>query len=471
MKWSKYSEAIFDAYVSEIPGLLVQAVPGAGKTTNIRHMWSMDARECAYLVFNKHTQVEAEEKLMVKPGSAICTLNSLGYRAVRNTFGRVMLDDRKVYNIIKEMYGNKLKKEQWSVLNKTVQLAKCISLTSDLTDTQYDGIVSIHDIDEYPGLQTQTRNVLQRSDEITDVIDFADQLRFPVIYQCNVPHYSVVLGDEVQDFNAVQAALLQHIKADSYVLVGDRNQSLYGFRGAMVGSMNYLAEWFNCQELPLSINYRCATSIVEEAAQIYPEIEPWEESSVGVVRNSTPQAEMLTLAPNDLVLCRLNRPLIEYAYELLRNNVACHVRGRDIGQGLVQLIERQKAIDVQHLIGKLCDARDVELLKAQMKDDIGKAQRVEDKYNSALLFCSKCSLDDAPDAVISEVQRLFEAGNGVCLTTVHKAKGLEADRALLLHTQLFSDFQRKASKAWQRVQERNILYVAVTRAKRELVYM
>jgi superfamily I DNA/RNA helicase len=66
---------------------------------------------------------------------------------------------------------------------------------------------------------------------------------------------------------------------------------------------------------------------------------------------------------------------------------------------------------------------------------------------------------------------VFDQGKGVCLSTVHKAKGLEAQRALLLQHELYGVFAGRAKQRWQREQERNALYVALTRAKQELVYM
>ena len=173
----------------------------------------------------------------------------------------------------------------------------------------------------------------------------------------------------------------------------------------------------------------------------------------------------------DIVLCRMNRPLVQLAYQLLQGGIPCHVRGRDIGNGLVKLIEKQGAFTVRELIGYLNDECSVELEKARLKEDDDKMQRVEDKYSSALLFCHKCKLDDTPQRVIEGINTLFEQGRGVCLSTVHKAKGLEAERALLLNSELFSSFAAKAKQPWQREQERNVHYVAVTRAKGELVYM
>jgi len=53
------------------------------------------------------------------------------------------------------------------------------------------------------------------------------------------------------------------------------------------------------------------------------------------------------------------------------------------------------------------------------------------------------------------------------LSTVHKAKGLEANRVFIIRPDLMP---LPNSRGWQAAQEKNLHYVAVTRAKYELVY-
>ena len=481
MKWSTYSENIFDAYLSTPNNLIIQACPGAGKTTNIKHIWSLDNKPTVYLVFNKHNQLEAQGKLSQKAGSDVLTLNGLGHRAVMNTFGKVTLDDKKVMNIIRNRrsrsrygkYSNVSKEhtEREYNLARAVALMKCVDTGEGVSSDTFDAMLSTYDIDSYPTMYSDALEVLEISDTTTKTIDYADQLRFPVIYKCHMPEYTNVLGDEVQDFNPVQAKLISLIHAQRYVLVGDAHQSIYGFRGAMNNSMAYLKEVFHCTEYPLSITYRCAKGIVVEAQKVYRDIEPWDKSPQGVVRYSEAEKEQYT--PEDIVLCRMNRPLIALAYSLLQAGIPCHVRGRDIGQGLVRLIKKhtETCSDVRQLMAVLTAEQDRECERAQMKDDENLAQRIEDKYTSALLFCSKRQLTDSPYDVMSDIEQMFCDGKGVCLTTVHKAKGLEADRALLLDTGLFHACATRQSHPWQKEQENNVLYVALTRGKRELVYM
>lgn len=468
--WSQYSLDIFDFWENNEENLIVKACPGAGKTTNIERLWSLDDKPTVYLVFNKHNQVEASNKLPPKSGSAVLTLNSLGARCIYNTLGKVKLNERKTLDIIKRVYPGKTNesREEQYVISKIVTAAKCIDVGGTFNREMYEDIVNTYDFDVSKDLYSQCEYVLGASDRDTSQIDFADQLRFPVIYDCAVPQYHNVLGDEVQDFNPIQAALIAKLNAQRYGLVGDAHQSIYGFKGAMNNSMELLKAQFHCVELPLSITYRCAKSVVSEAYAVYPDIQPWEQSPQGLVRKG---GEKEDYVESDIVLCRTNRPLIQMAYDLLRNGTPCHVRGRDIGDGLIKLIERQGCSTVGELITRLNEEYEVEMTKAIAREDDAKQQRLTDRYSSALLFCGKATLRDNPSVVVDAINSLFEQGKGVVLSTVHKAKGLEASRAFLLNTSLFDSFASKAKQSWQREQERNIKYVAITRAKNELVYM
>ena len=165
---------------------------------------------------------------------------------------------------------SKLDRELQYTLSKAVAVAKCIDTGTGFSEDMYDDMLRVHDIDEYPAMYSDILTILERSDADIKTIDFADQLRFPVIYDCTMPEYRNVLCDEVQDFNPVQAELIACLDAERYALVGDEHQSIYGFRGAMNNSMSILSKQFNCTELPLSITYRCAKGIVKEARRLIP---------------------------------------------------------------------------------------------------------------------------------------------------------------------------------------------------------
>jgi superfamily I DNA/RNA helicase len=68
------------------------------------------------------------------------------------------------------------------------------------------------------------------------------------------------------------------------------------------------------------------------------------------------------------------------------------------------------------------------------------------------------------------VKRLFDKDATIILSSVHRAKGLEADRVVLVEPHLLGS-SKYATQEWQKTQEVNLKYVALTRAKTTLVFV
>lgn len=77
---------------------------------------------------------------------------------------------------------------------------------------------------------------------------------------------------------------------------------------------------------------------------------------------------------------------------------------------------------------------------------------------------------DEPMMVINKINTIFSDENteGICLSTIHKSKGLEADRVFIIHPELMPS---KFARSWERTQESNLMYVAYTRAKSVLGFV
>jgi superfamily I DNA/RNA helicase len=73
----------------------------------------------------------------------------------------------------------------------------------------------------------------------------------------------------------------------------------------------------------------------------------------------------------------------------------------------------------------------------------------------------------------SYINKMFtddKVENAVMLSTAHKSKGLEANRVIiLLPDKLPLKFPHQ--QRWQEVQEMNLKYVAITRARKELIFI
>jgi len=495
-KPSKYQQAINDFIEKGAGCAIIEAVAGSGKTTTIVNALKLipTTQKVAFLAFNKSIAVEL--KARVPSHVDAMTLNSMGHRAWSKYAGRFCkIDGNKTRGILQSMFEyadedtKRCAHDYRSEIGRLVGLAKANGiaptgcgrrgLMSDTPDVWRDMIES-HDMDivdaDIAPVVSIAREALLRSAQIKDVIDFDDQLYMTVLYDVPMFRFDWLFVDEAQDLSPIQHALLRKAlrHGGRLVAVGDPHQAIYGFRGADSDSMNRLQQAFDCQRLPLSMSYRCPQNVVHYAQRLVSEIEASTTAEDGAVM-CWPLYTAKDFNVKDLVICRNTKPLIGMAYSLIRHRVPVRVLGREIGNGLVSLINKidrrkkgRKIHGENGLIDRLDSWLAKEVTRAVAKGDEAKAEASEDKYNTIMEFVNDSGVERTDD-LIAEIERLFsdEAGDKLTLSTIHKAKGLEADRVFLLEPELLPS--RRARKDWQRQQEANLEYVAVTRAKHTLV--
>lgn len=495
---SKYQQALF-TWIKEGQGsAIVEAVAGSGKTTSVLQSLNMidSKKSILFLAFNKSIATELQERA---PKYVNCmTMNSLGHKAVMKRFGYLQLETTKTKMIIERMIDASLMSvnEGYSlgfVVTKLVAMAKAVGISPKISGkisllednyTTWENLMDHYDvevgssdtpIDQVKAMTLRAidlaRTALDLSIKETKIIDFNDQLYLPVVYGLPFPQYDWVFVDEAQDISAIQRVMLtKALKKDGrLVAVGDPRQAIYGFRGADSDSLVNIAKTFNCISLPLSISYRCPQAVVREAQSVVSHIEASETAPEGRV------AHLGLLKPdmfkvNDMVVCRNSAPLIQLAYLLIGNKIPAKVMGRDIGEGLITLIKKLKARNIPQLGEKLEVWKDREIAKLVAKDPEANISKVEDRYECLKCFMEFSGAQDI-DNLIRAIQSMFGEGSvGVVqLSTIHKAKGLEAKRVFILDAWRMPS--KYAKKAHQLEQEYNLLYVAITRAQEELLYV
>jgi superfamily I DNA/RNA helicase len=250
------------------------------------------------------------------------------------------------------------------------------------------------------------------------------------------------------------------------IAIGDYFQSIYGFTGITDRTFNWFKEFKNTKTLPLSYSFRCAKKIIEHANKIVPQIKALPDAPEGIVRNGNVLNEA---KDGDFILCRTTTPLITLFFQFLSQHKKAIIKGSDIGIQLIQLTDNFKLID------KLIDYWQKEIIKFRneiLKSGVLNPQEhsgfvaLEDKVNT-LLFLAKIS-ETIPD-LKNNIKTIFtDKLTGIVLSTIHKVKGLEADRVFIIRPDLIP--LPNTTKSWQYKQEKNLEYVAITRAKTELIY-
>lgn len=494
---SPYQQAVFDFVATGRGSAMVTAVAGSGKTTTVKKSFAfIDPRlTTSYLVFNKRNADEAKADPEMPKHVRVATFHSVGFSAWNYFKGKAVSVDlsNKSRSLMDANFGDDACRTYSSFACKLVSLAKQVGmgfLAPDSIDVwtqlidHYDVTLDSEGATEAEGIEI-ARQLLRLSVAAADpktgvsVIDGDDMLYMPMLRNVRFFPHDWLFVDEAQDTNDLQLAMLRRMLKPSgrLVAVGDRKQAIYGFRGASASAMDNIAKAFNAIELPLTISYRCSKSVVAQAQTIVPYIEASESAPEGVVRglqkdaegNSVPE----TFDPGDAIICRNTAPLIQKAYELIGKGIGCKVLGREIGQGLINLIKKMKARDIDNLQEKLDAWAQRETAKFMAKGQEQKAEAVNDKISAITAVISFLPEDSRDVAtLIQNIENMFSDTNDarlITLATVHKAKGLEWHRVFILEPELMPS--RWARQAWQQEQEQNIMYVAWTRAKLELVFL
>jgi DNA helicase-2/ATP-dependent DNA helicase PcrA len=163
---------------------------------------------------------------------------------------------------------------------------------------------------------------------------------------------------------------------------------------------------------------------------------------------------------------------VGFAYSLLKRDVPCRILGRDIGAALISIVKKLRPINLEDFFAKLAVWLDREVNRALAEDR--NPERLYDQAECLRFFVDSLDEDSRTvDSLVAKIELMFveqPTATRLTLSTVHKAKGLEFETVFILDFEKYMP-SRWAVQDWAKIQEQNIIYVAVTRAKHRLVYI
>lgn len=362
-------------------------------------------------------------------------------------------------------------------------------------------------------------------------IDFPDMGWLPLVLDLQPPsRYRAILLDEAQDVNPNQLEMVERllVPGGRIIAAGDLNQQIYGWRGA-VGDAVWarLRDHHKASSLPLTTTWRCDRAIVAEANQLVPGLRARPDAGDGLV-SSMPEADFHnvvdTIDGSVFVLSRTNAELLRVALEMWRKRTPFNVRQsvdvllplkgvlRKLLKGDVRqpVATKKTALDDAaiedtlhrfHLRLQQSEARVArtfvtlaaekvdrgfvafrqsiaawymtEMMKANAAGSSTWAERIDEQHRM-LLYCLNYVADPWEIEGLLDGIYSFDDTCWITLSTVHKAKGLEADHVFLLR-ETFMRYQNRKDREGRLIEipqeEENILYVAITRAKRTLTWV
>lgn len=318
---------------------------------------------------------------------------------------------------------------------------------------------------------------------------FEDDERAAATFRAQYRAFTV---DEYQDVNLLQQTLLDLWlgDGDDLCVVGDDYQSIYAFTGA--GPEHLLgmpARFAHATVVRLEENYRSTPQVLSLANRLVPRLGGAEKvlrptrpagaepvvvpypspvaevaAIVGAIREATvPLEEIAILARTNARLADFEEALHEAAIPFQGSSLL----DRDAARRLARRLERSDR-----------DARDAVRAAAReagwledLPDRLGERELVR-QTDLARLVALADAFDGAAAAFVAELRRRFDPGGegarGVNLLTLHKAKGLEFDSVFIPRLEEKELPSRQARTRDEIDEERRLLYVGMTRAKRTL---
>jgi superfamily I DNA/RNA helicase len=483
---SPYQVAIYQALKTTTNNITVKATAGSGKTTTIVNACAHlpYGKRSLFVAFNRHTVQELKDRL---PNTVDCfTLHSVGAKSIYASKHEVTMNEKKQLSYLEpEFYHVQDVRERWAFVYEADRLLSLVRATmTKLTVEDVMLLAKNHNLfpDEevvYAVIAAAFEMKQYWAEERSTVsIDFQDMIEAPALRkEIRVPQYDFVLVDEAQDCSKLDQLLIERLLKPvkgRLIAVGDDRQSVYSFRGADVGSFDHFRTRPNTVNLPLTVSYRCPKSVVKEAQKLYQEIEPFDGNFEGEVR----EGELAEVVNGDMVIARNLRPLIVAFMDLLDQGKKPVIIGKELTKNLLQLLEGVHAgTDIGELVkhNSLMLSNLTERLKQRGVQNYTahpKYETLREKLQVLELLGRKCATIGQLKSMINHIFD-DESVRPIRLMTVHKSKGLEADRVFFIrsfegNTLIPSGY---AVTADQLTQEKNLQFVATTRAKKSLVYV
>ena len=456
----QYQHAVIEDVASGEGHTVVCARAGSGKTTTILGALERVPRGKSVLVcaFNQKIKLELAAKVQARGLRAeVLTLHGYGARQCR-----APLDVGKLARIADECLGGAPREYVREVM-RGVALAKG-KLLRERADVAR--LVEEHQLEVEPGEEARFAEdvlaIMVGCYHAAATVDFDDQVWLPLARRMRVWQYDRVFIDETQDLNLAQIRLaLAACKPGGRICaVGDDRQAIYAFRGADRHALPRVVDELGAKALPLSVSYRCPWRVVELARELVPSIEAAPDAPEGIVERVNEARLLREAGSGDFVVSRKNAPLVKLCLRLLRQGMPAAVLGRDIGAELGSIIQASRARVVPRLLDWVARWEARQVRRARDANPEADVSRFRDTAE-----CLRALAEGAEtvDDVRAQVRRLFDEADDdasrVTLMSTHKAKGLEAGRVWLL---------RDTYAPEKSVEEENLLYVGITRAKREL---
>ncbi len=453
--------------------MLLNAYAGTGKTTTLEMIAQANPQlRYLYLCFNRDNAREAQRRF---PRWCECsTIHSKAWHAVGRNFSKV---------------GNPRPREVMEAFRMAtpflaVYVIETLNAFLHSTDPEIDWkhVCSGPSAPERQRGQIRTvaRKLWDRMQDETDAtipMSHDGYLKLWALQKPVIEGFDIIFLDEAQDTNPVTLEIvLQQVetKTAGLVLVGDTHQSIYGWRQA-VDAMEQVASIANFR-FPLTESFRFGAGIAHDATLLLNHLKG---DDVELIGRGDSTGKLNSFA----VLARTNARLISAAVEKARDGMGIHFSATVPADNWDPFgpYKFQMTLDIYHLwSNQLHRIRDPYMKKFKSFQEVEEHAKGEGGEGSGrdVELALQAELVKEHGHAIPELLELLRAQScapdqaKLAFSTTHRAKGKEWDAVHLLDDFLDPGDEELITKAnpVDIAEESNILYVAVTRAKKKILY-
>jgi len=454
---SQEQQTILNTFKSGDELIIIDSVAGSAKSTTLKMIANDNPnRTFKYIVFSKMQQKEAIEAMPSNVDPR--TIHSLAYEIVRAFVGTIEIKSNRQIIYLSKVYSKKTDTD----------------ILIDLLDRYCAS--SIQKVEDFVDTFENLANKSNYSNALKKIMYFMlDNKAFShngylkwasLLVQSNQVNYEVdVLAiDEANDAIGSTAILFENVKAKQKIVVGDKNQEIFGFMHTESMFKFYSDVGTH---LKLTKSYRCNEAIATVVQDFGKDFFDDDFVFVGTKHEDTS-------IDTTLILTRTNNELANYVlsmtsegkkFNLTRNLDAVfqdYISFRGIGAKANKLIG-----DMSYLNEDIKEYHNSQLLKMDYKSCYDYLDEVYEKSEEYAIFKKQAFSRKIEDFVIlkdiaSEAFKTKEKHRYV-LSTAHSSKGLTADK-VILDSKLISWFYDNSNNP----EAMRLAYVAATRAKHEV---
>ena len=464
--------------------LLVNACAGSGKTTTCLEIAkaNMD-KSILYLVFNKNMQLSVSTKF--PKNTLVKTIHALAYTYIISQNKKPLRARDYNFYEIKEIL------EKYKLARGASADSYAYRIRLALNDYFNSEALQLKAFLKRAGVEERTIEIataffklIQEGEIESTHSSYLKEFqllchKFPDLL---TNEFDMIILDEAQDTNPVTWAILKELSTPK-ICVGDTHQSIYGFRGAK----NIMAKIEATDDLTLTTNFRSIQPILDTANDLLAFFLPDNFKRAPRMVSGVRGRDMI--CHSTAIISRTNMEIINRLKEYMENEskgfgqYSCHLpRGVDVLfvyiTNYISWLKTKKVIDKEF--------KWLEKFKNREELEEKYIEKLEDQDTDELCGAMKL-IDDLGIETLRDIYKYAKVkseeeitSKTISLVTAHSAKGLEYDKVYITNDYpLFRSFTSEDNENKKKngklidldyyIEELNIYYVAITRAKKVLV--